>query len=353
MSTTVALLISACLVVTNGFFVGVELALVASRRTKLEALVERGAAGSKPALDAYQNITRSLFAAQLGITISSLILGLLAEAAVAHLIESALESVIELPDSVVHGIGFTVALMFVVFVHTVFGEMVPKNMAIARPETSARVLSPVHAVVVTAVGPVVWVLKQMARPMLRLAGVDPDTGLNRATTPAALVRMLDVSRQEGLVEAQEHQLITGALDFGDTRVRSVMIPLSKIVSASRHATVSDLEALVVAHGLSRIPIQQEGGRDFRGFVHAKDLVWLPEEATSDVVPVELIRRMPKVGIEQTIEDLLFVMQRSRKHMALVTAGGKVVGLATLEDVLEELVGEIYDETDQDRSVVTS
>ncbi len=347
MSTSLALVISLFLIVINGFFVGVELAFVASRQTKLEAMAEDGARGAKVASESVENITQQLFAAQLGITIASLILGLIAEQAVAHIIESVLSSVIEIPESLLHSIGFVVALFIVVFVHTVFGEMVPKNVVIAAPETSARFLAPIHAVIVTLVSPIIWVLKLLARPLLRLAGVDPDAGLNKASTPTELVRLLDVSREEGLVEEQEHALITGALDFGDIRVQSVMIPLDEIVSVSLTATVADVEALVVSKGHSRIPIRQTVGDDFRGFVHAKDLVRLPAEATTDVVPLELVRRMPKIGIEQTVEDMLLVMQRNRRHMALVTAHGKVVGMATLEDVLEELVGEIYDETDQE------
>jgi len=150
------------------------------------------------------------------------------------------------------------------------------------------------------------------------------------------------------VEEQEHALLIGALDFGDTRVRSVMIELKDMVSVLPSATVRDFEALVVEHGHSRIPVLGADGSDFRGFLHAKDLVRLPAEAQDDPIPLELIRRMPKVTIDQTVEDLLLVMQRNRRHMALVVTGaGDVVGMATLEDVLEELVGEIYDETDQD------
>lgn len=346
MSIGVALLVSAILIVINGFFVGVELAFVASRQTKLDALAEQGVRGAKVAAEAVENISRQLFAAQLGITVASLILGLIAEEAIANIIESVLSSVVEIPEGLLHSIGFVGALFIVVFVHTVFGEMVPKNMAIAAPETSARFLAPIHAVVVTVVSPIIWVLKLLSRPLLRLAGVDPDAGLNKASTPTELVRLLDVSRNEGLVEEQEHALITGALDFGDIRVQTVMIPFDEIVSVPLTATVADVEALVVTTGHSRIPVRQTSGDDFRGFVHAKDLLRLPAEATGDVVPLELIRRMPKIGIEQTVEDMLLVMQRNRRHMALVTARGAVVGMATLEDVLEELVGEIYDESDQ-------
>lgn len=347
MSTGVALLISLVLICVNGFFVGVELSFVASRRSKLESMADDGVWGARIAADSVENITRQLFAAQLGITISSLLLGLIAEQAVAHIIETVLESVIEIPEGLLHGIGFVVALSLVVFVHTVFGEMVPKNVAIAHPEASSRLLAPIHAVVVTVASPIIWVLRLLARPLLRIAGVDPDTGMNDATTPVELLRMIDASREGGLVEEQEHALLIGALDFGDTRVPSVMIKLEDIVSVRPSATVADFETLVMQHGHSRIPVLRADGEDFRGFVHAKDLMRLPEEAQDDPIPLELIRRMPKVTIDQTVEDLLLVMQRNRRHMALVvTAAGQVVGMATLEDVLEKLVGAIYDETDQ-------
>ncbi|MFT7475626.1 MAG: CBS domain containing-hemolysin-like protein [Verrucomicrobiales bacterium] len=347
MSTSVGLLISVLLIAVNGFFVGTELAFVASRRTKLEALAENGVRGARVAVDSVTNLTRQLFAAQLGITIATLILGLIAEDLIAQLLISAFDSRIDVSESLLHDMAVVVAILIVVFFHTVFGEMVPKNIAIAQPETAARFLAPIHAVFVTIVSPIIWVLKQLSRPLLHLAGVDPNTGLNRASTPVELVRMIDASRDGGLVEEQEHALLTGALDFGDIRVRSVMIPIGDIVSVPLTATVSDVEALVVAHGHSRIPVMQASGMDFRGFVHAKDLVRLPAEATGDIVPLELIRRMPKVTIEQTVEDLLLVMKGRRRHMALVTANDVVVGMATLEDVLEELVGEIYDETDQE------
>ena len=346
MSTSAALIVSVILIIINGFFVGVELSFVASRQTKLEAMADDGIRGAGIAAYSVANITRMLFAAQLGITIASLMLGLIAEQAVAHIIESAIESVIEIPEGLLHGIGFAVALLIVVFVHTVFGEMVPKNLAIAHPETSARFLAPIHAGVVTVVSPIIWVLRLLARPLLRIAGVDPDAGMNDATTSVELLRMIDASREGGLVDEKEHALLLGALDFGDTRVRAVMIELKDIITVRPSATVADFEALVVEHGHSRIPVLRADGSDFRGFVHAKDLVRLPPEAHNEPIPLELIRRMPKVTIEQTVEDLLLVMQRNRRHMALVvTNAGQVVGMATLEDVLEKLVGEIYDETD--------
>lgn len=346
MSTTVALLVSVVLIVINGFFVGVELAFVASKRTRIAAMVDEGKFGARAAMVATSNVTRMLFAAQLGITVASLILGFIAEGAVAHVIESLIDSVVGLPHGLVNGIGFATALLVVVFVHTVFGEMVPKNLALSDPETASRLLAPLHLVIVTAVRPVIFGLNLLARPLLRLAGVVPNQGLSEAHTPQELVRMLDDAHKGGLVEEHEHALITGALDFGDLRVRSVMIPRSKIVTAERASPVGEIEQAVVDTGHSRIPVVGNDGSSIIGFIHSKDLVSLPDEAQNDPPPVEVIRRMLQVGIDRKLEDVLVEMQRRRTHMALVlTSADVVAGMVTLEDILEELVGEIFDESD--------
>ena len=347
MSTGVAFVVSAVLVVVNGFFVAVELAFVASRRTKLETMVEQGERGATAALTATGDVTRMLFAAQLGITVASLLLGLIGEEAVAHIIESAVEAVVDIPDGLLHAIGFTTALLFVVFVHTVFGEMVPKNIAIAEPERASRFLAPIHLVVVTVVQPIIWFLKGLARPLLRLAGIDPDSGLKSAHTPEELLRLIDASRRGGLVDEHEHALLAGALDFGDTRVRSIMIPRARLTTVPRDATVRQIEARVVETGHSRFPVVGTAAGEIIGFVHAKDLVRLPPEALDEPVPLELIRRMLQVTIERKLEDVLLDMKRQRTHMALVVAAdGRQLGMITLEDILEELVGDIFDESDQ-------
>jgi len=347
MSNTTALLLSALLIIINGFFVGVELSFVATRRTKLESLADKGAFGARKAMTATADITQQLFAAQLGITIASLILGLIAEAAVADIIESVVHSFIDIPESVLHWIGFAVALLLVVFVHTVFGEMVPKTIAIAQPETAARFLAPIHLVVVKLVSPIVWVLKLLARPLLRLAGVESTGALNSASTPEELARMLDASKEGGLVEDQEHALLVGALDFGDIRVRSVMIPQDEIVKVPLHTPIREIERTIVDSGHTRIPVVRPDD-SILGFVHSKDLLRLPIEAQDDEPPFELIRRMVQVGTDWKLEDVLVDMKQFRTHMALVLAPDhRVIGMLTLEDILEELVGEIYDESDQD------
>ena len=347
MSTGVALSISVLLIAINGFFVAVELAFVASRRTKLETMAEEGARGAAAAVVATSDVTRMLFAAQLGITVASLLLGLIAEQAVAHVIESTIEAVVDVPEGVLHTIGFAMALLFVVFVHTVFGEMVPKNIAIAQPERSSRFLAPLHLVVVTVVQPIIWFLKLLARPLLRLAGIDPDAGLNDAHTPEELLRLIDASRRGGLVDEHEHALLAGALDFGESRVRSIMIPRDELATVSRGATVREIEAQVVRTGHSRFPVVGTDAGSIIGFVHAKDLVRLPADALDEPVPLELIRRMLQVTIERKLEDVMLDMKRQRTHMALVVAAdARPVGMITLEDILEELVGDIFDESDQ-------
>ncbi|MGI9606411.1 MAG: hemolysin family protein [Acidimicrobiales bacterium] len=344
MSTTVALLISAVLIAVNAFFVGVEISFVAARQTKLDALSEEGAVGARIAASSVANITSQLFAAQFGITAATLVLGLIAEQAVAEIIENILDGIVDIPSGVLHTIGFLSALALVAFVHTVWGEMVPKNIAIARPETSARMLAPLHHVAVTVLAPIIWFLKQLAKPLLKLADVDPDE-LGAAHTPAELVRMIDASRAGGLVEEQNHALLKGALDWGDIGVRSVMIPIEHILSISRDSTVHDIENLVARSGHSRLPVMGGAGHDIIGFVHAKDLLRLPDEAEHEAPPLEVIRRMLTVGVDLRLEEVLVRMKKQRTHIALVEGDGGVLGMITLEDILEELVGEIYDETD--------
>ena len=348
MSNSLAVVLFTVLIVVNGFFVAVEFAFVASRRTKLEAMTEKGLFGSRAAWVATGNLNDQLFAAQLGITIASLILGLFAEATLEHILEEVITSFVEIPDSLLHTIAFAGALFIVTFTHTVFGEMVPKNIAIAAPETSSRLLAPTHMVIFTLLRPVIWFLNGVASPLVRLFGVRPRDGLNEAHTPQELTRMLDESAREGLVEEQEHALLIGALDFADRRVRSAMIPRTDIISIARTDSVRSIEQAVVQTGHSRLPVVGADGATIIGFVHAKDLVRLPADAQHEALPLELIRRMLQVGIDRKLDDVLIDMRRYRTHMALVTAaGGSVVGMITLEDVLEELVGEIYDESDVD------
>ncbi len=335
------------LLIANAFFVAVEFALLASRVTRLEPMAEdddddRAAV----ALASIRDLQPQLAGAQLGITMASLGLGFVAEPAIAHLLEDLIKRFVELPSSVLHAISFTIALSFVVVVHMVVGEMLPKNIAIAAPERSARLLAGPHRAYVTLFKPVVWTLTAISNGITRLLGMEPVDELNTALTVNEFHTLLEGAVEEGKLEDLEHDLLSGALDFRARTAGSIMVPRPRMVTVPRATSVADLEQLVAESGHSRIPITGTGPNDVVGFVHSKDLLRFGADDRNDPVPLEMVRRMLIVHPDQPVRDLMRAMRRMRRHMALVrTTEGRLLGMVTLEDVLEALVGDIVDETD--------
>ena len=345
--TVLNLLLAALLLVANGFFVAVEFALLAARRTSLQARVEQGSAAARAALASMSDLNRQLAGAQLGITMASLLLGFVAEPTVAGLIEGAIERFVELPASVLHTIGFAVALAIVVFLHMVVGEMVPKNIAISAPERTMLALAFPNRLYVTVAAPALWVLNALANGATRLLGVEPRDELAHAASADELAVMLAASREEGLIEDVAHQLLAGALDLGDRPITSVMIPSDRIVWLPRTATPAAAEALVSRSGHSRLVVAGEGIDDVLGFLHAKDLLTIARDARGRPVPLGRIRRMLVLAPATSLDEALLAMQQARLHMAVVSDGdGRTLGLVTLEDVIEALVGDIRDESDR-------
>lgn len=335
------------LLIANGFFVAIEFALLASRVSRLQPMAKDGTdAGAAAALDAVRDLQAQLAGAQLGITMASLGLGFVAEPAVAHLLESAIESVVHLPSGLLHTISFLIALTIVVTLHMVLGEMVPKNLAIANPERVARMLAPLHAAYLALFRPVVWFLNAMSNGMVRLFGYEPVDELNTALTVNEFHTLLAGAFEEGKIEDLEHELLSGALDFRARTAGSIMTPRARMATVPRTATVAEIETLVAATGHSRVPVEGVGPDDIIGFVHSKDLLRLPSDARDDQVPLEMMRRMLIVSPDQPVRDLMRAMRRARRHVGLVrSADGTLLGLVTLEDALEALVGDIRDETD--------
>jgi CBS domain containing-hemolysin-like protein len=345
--TTVNLLLALVLLAANGFFVAVEFALLASRRTKLESMAEQGSGSARIALGSMRHLNHQLAGAQLGITMASLLLGFVAEPTVAGLIEGGIERFVELPESVLHTIGFVVALTIVVFLHMVVGEMVPKNIAIAAPERTLLALAYPNRLYVAVFGPVMRALNVLANAAVRLLGVEPRDELSTSASAEELAMMLSASREEGLIEEVAHQLLAGALDLGGRRITTVMVPRSEIVWLPRTATAVQAEQLVVSSGHSRLVVAGEGVDDVLGFVHAKDLLTIASEARDGPLPLGRVRRMLVLGERTSLDDALLAMQQARLHMAVITRGdGHTVGVVTLEDVIEELVGDITDESDR-------
>ena len=342
-----SLLVALLLLLANGFFVAVEFALIASRRTKLEALAEQGSARARIAVGSMRHLNLQLAGAQLGITMASLLLGFVAEPAVAGLIEDATATFVDLPDRLVHSIGFVVALTIVAFLHMVIGEMVPKNVAIADPERTLLALALPNRAYVTVFGPVLRVLNSLSNAGVRLFGVEPRDDLATAASADELALMLGASRDEGLIEEVAHQLLTGALDLGDRSITTVMVPRDGIVWLPRSATPADAEGLVVSSGHTRLLVAGDDVDDLLGFVHAKDLLTLSGPARRRPFPLGRVRRMLVLGSRTSLDDALLAMQQARVHVAVVTDGaGHTLGIATLEDVIEALVGDIRDESDR-------
>ena len=342
----VALVVAVVMLGANAFFVAAEFAFVAARAVRLEAGAAGGDRRGRLALAAVRDLQTQLSGAQLGITMASLVLGYVAEPAIAHLIEPVIELVVEVPSGVLHTISFAIALFVVTTLHVVVGEMVPKNIAIAEPEPAARMLAPAMKVYVTIFKPAIWSLNVVSNGIVRLMGMKPVDEINTALTINEFHTLLAGARDEGVIEPTEHELLAGALEFRVRSAGSMMVPAERLVSVPRGVSVARLEGVVASSGHTRVPVWGSEPGDVLGFVHAKDLLRLPPDASDDPVPLELLRRMRVVSPDMAGRDLLLYMRRSRVHMALVrNEAATMLGVVTLEDVLEALVGDIFDETD--------
>jgi CBS domain containing-hemolysin-like protein len=331
------------LLLANGFFVASEFAFIAARRNVLE---QRNTKPAKAAVKLSRELSLSLAAAQLGITIASLLLGYVAEPAVASILEVAISSVVDIPDDVLHTISLVIALSFVVFLHMVIGEMAPKNIAIAAPERSALAMAIPFRAFLVVFRPFIWSLNGVANAILRLFGVKPADALDAAHSAEDLAVVIAAGRRDGVIEDFAHRLLTGAILLGDRDAYDVMIPRLDIDSLPVSASYAEIEDLVQRTGHSRIPIHTGEIDEVIGFVHVKDLLAVDETRRVEPMDRSLIRPIMVVPESAHAQDVLTEMRRTRSHLALVIdEHGGTAGLISLEDIAEELVGEIRDEHD--------
>lgn len=346
-----ALLAAVALLAGNAFFVGAEFSVVSTRRSQVEPLADRSRR-ARTVLEALRHLSTMLAAAQLGITLCSLGLGAVAEPAVAHLLEGLLD-VLRVPEAALHPIAFAVALALVVFLHMVLGEMVPKNIALAAPERAALLLVPPLAAFARWTGPLLRGLNAFGNGVLRLAGVEPRDELATSFSPDELSEIIAHSRQEGLLDEQEHERLSGALQLGEQTARTVMIPLAEAVTVPATVTADQLEELVVVTGFSRFPVRSwqddPGTRDtaeggLLGFVHVKDVLGLSERERTEPLAARRLRTMPRIAPDLPLTEVLALLRRSQSHLGQVVQGQHAVGVIALEDVVEQVVGEVEDET---------
>ncbi|MCD9622604.1 hemolysin family protein [Rhabdothermincola salaria] len=332
------------LLVVNGYFVALEFAVVGSRRSRLEPLAEAGDRRAQHGLEAIADLSTRLAGAQLGITVASLLLGMVGEPAVAAGFEMLFENVDAIPEGAVHAISFAVALAIVVFLHMVIGEMVPKNLALADPERALKALAGIDRAFLKLARPVVRLLNAFGNVVVRLTGVEPRDEIASARTAEELAAVVATSREGGAIEDFAADLLTGVLDFSGRTVDSVMVHRDQVCALPRDTTVAEAEAMVVERAHTRLPLTGPGGLDdVMGFVHAKDLLTLAAPAADRPIPLRLVRRMLVVPVDRSLEDVMLVMRRSRVHFALVQHfDGTTAGIVTLDDLLEELVGDLVD-----------
>ncbi len=335
------------LLLANGFFVAVEFALIASRRTKLETLAADGDRRARVALDAHRDLALQLAGVQLGVTMASLGVGYVAEPTIGSGIESAVRS-FGLAASAATTIGFVLALGIVVILHLVIGEMLPKSLTLAGPERAILLLAWPQRLYVALFRPIIRVLNGLANAGVRLFGVEPKDDLATVASADEIAVMLANSRAEGLLAPSEHELLSGALDFGARDVASIMIPRDQVVTVRAVEPVRSIEAVIVKRGHSRLPVIGSGPDEVLGFLHAKDLLDLPDGARHLPYPTQRLRKMLIVAGSMPLVDVLVRMQRLQLHLAIVVGDSeRTIGLVTLEDVLESLVGDIRDESDPD------
>ena len=340
--TALQLAAALLLLLGNAFFVGAEFAVISVRRSQIEPLAEAGNKRARTVLHALSNVSAMLAAAQLGITVCSLGLGALAEPTIAHLVEGPFHAM-GVPESLMHPLSYGLALGLVVFLHMVMGEMVPKNLALAGPEKAALLLGPPLDRLARVLTPVISFLNAFANGVLRLFKVETKDEVESVFTTEQLMYLLLDSRDAGLLDEDRQERLEDALELGHRPVTDVVLPPEQLVTVGPRVTGAEIEALAVRTGFSRFPVVEGdvAAVGFLGYLHLKDI--LDVEDPTAPLPARLWRPITVVRGSLPLDDALGAMRRAASHLAaVIDTDGRTLGLIALEDVVEELVGEVHD-----------
>jgi CBS domain containing-hemolysin-like protein len=335
------------LVAANAFFVAAEFALVAARRTRLDSMARRGDAKAKLAFKAIQSLDRYISGTQLGITVASLGLGWIGEPAVAGAIGAAFHG-LPAPFNVVatHTVAGVIAFMLITFLHIVLGELAPKALALLYPEATSRWVAAPLILFTEATNPFIWLLNGSANGLLRLFGIRAPGEAERVHQPDEILMLVRQSQRAGSLEREDVRMIEGVFEFTEKNARDVMTPRTDVVALDADVTVAQAAQRIKGVGRSRYPIYGETPDDVLGIVHIKDILAAMPEREHE--PITSIARDPFfVPGTREVEDVLADMKHLKAQMAVVLDEyGGTAGIVTMEDLLEEIVGEIYDEYDR-------
>ena len=333
------------LLLGNGFFVGAEFAVISARRAQIEPRAEAGSRPAQITIKAMEKVALMLATTQIGVTVCSLLILVIAEPAVHELLAGPL-ALFGLSESAGVATAFVLTLILVSFLHVVIGEMVPKNISFSVPERAALVLVPVLYAVAMVLRPVVVALNATANGILRIFGVKAIDEANSAYTLDQVEDIVEHSTREGVLSDTSGAL-SNTFEFTEKKVQDVAVPLARLVAFEETVTPRQVEQAVAKYGFSRFPLRDENA-DLVGYLHLKDVLDLAEREVDLPFPAKRIRTLISLPATMELEDALSSMKRVGAHMARVfDRKGREVGVLFLEDILEELVGEVQDATRRD------
>lgn len=336
-----AAIIALLMLFGNALFVGAEFGLVSSRRSNIELAALSGSRRAKITLSAMERVSIMLAGAQLGVTLCSLIFGAVGEPLIAHLLENPFTAA-GVSEHLLHPVSFVIALALMTYVHVVIGEMVPKNLALAGPTKAALWLTPPLVAFVNVTSPIVHLLNAIANGCVRLLGVKPKREMTSSFNRDEVAGFVKESHKEGLLSEDEEQLLSGALSFDKKDISHVLLPMKSLVTVPVTATAQEIEDVSAQTGFSRFPVTTDGR--LIGYIHIKDLLDINPLQQTERMSLALVRELPVIKEKTSLRRALVTMQRMGAHLAqVVDDKGKSIGIVALEDVLEELVGNISDD----------
>jgi CBS domain containing-hemolysin-like protein len=343
------------LVLANGFFVASEFALVAVRKSRIEALANEGSSAAKRLLECLNNLNAYISATQLGITLFSLGLGWVGEPALAVMLEPAFLRIGEATGwtflaspTVLHTISFIIAFTIITFLHIAFGELAPKTMALELSEKVALWVALPLQLFYKAFYYPIRALDWTGTKIVRLFGLHPSHEHGSIYTEDEIRQLISVSQKSGHLNEEEEALINKVFEFSDTTVKEAMIPRTEIVAIPITSTLEDIAKAFRQHGYSRLPVYGESLDDIRGVLHSKDVMQYFLVKTR-LFKIEKVVKPPFYVVDTAkLEEVLRQMQHGKSHFGFVVdEHGGVEGIITLEDLLEEIVGDISDEHDEE------
>jgi CBS domain containing-hemolysin-like protein len=345
------LILALFLVALNGFFVAAEFAIVKVRASQIEIKAKTGSRVGKMAKGIIHHLDGYLAATQLGITLASLGLGWIGEGVIHQIIVSAVQGY-NIPDAYLTTVSTVLAFSIITIMHIVFGELAPKSFAIQRPvATTLFVAVPLRAFYLLF-RPFIWVLNGFASILLKPFGIDTNGGHESIHSTEELQYLLDQGKESGALDNNEHELIKNVFDFNERVVKNIMVPRTKISGVELLSPKDEVIDVIIKEGYSRLPVYDEIMDKIVGIIHAKDILPLVAAGNQNWTLSDIIRKPYFVTETKKINDLMSELQLNRIQIAIVLDEfGGTAGMVTLEDIVEELVGEIQDEYDEEKPLV--